>query len=318
MEKKAKRYSEKLLVTVFVMVILVLSSYSEASLGDCDNSSDITFNCSGVGLTTIPSSSHVPPYYRTLDLSSNYINNISRLDFPLNNSINTLLLANNQIRKIEEKAFEQMTNLLTLDLSGNIFDGHTIKEKQFDGLTKLTKLLMERNPLGFIGKSTFMFSELFSLEHLDLSHCAINQIENGSIDLPYLKYLDLSWNELQYFYKESFTMLVSLNTLDLSHNRLIVFDQNQVPHLPKLNTWILDNNQIQNVSVGDEIQYLVYHLEHLYIRNNHIKRFTKESFPWKLGSLKGIYLDNNPIECDCRMKWVVRDSVFKKRNFTIL
>lgn len=289
--------------------------HSEAGIGQCDNHGMVIFNCSGVGLSSIPSHGHVPNYYQILDLSNNYISNLSKVDFLEGNNITSLLLSNNQISKIKPKAFEHMKNLIKLDLSGNILEGRNMEKNQFFDLVKLEILLMERNPLHLIKKDTFHFMKLFSMKHLDLSHCDISQIEAGAIDVPSLEYLDLSWNKLETFHKESFRMLVYLKTLDLSHNQFTSLDQ--APNMPRLQVWILDNNKINNVSMREAMLHLVYHIEHMYIRNNDLSRFNKDSFPWELETLKGIYLDNNPIDCDCKMKWAVRQTDLQGRNFTI-
>ena len=303
------------LITATLTTVLTIAPYARAALGDCDNSDSVAFNCSGAELTIIPTYEHVPGYYQILDFSNNYISNISRLNFSSDNVISTLLLMNNRISHIQPWAFEVMTHLVTLDLSGNVLNGRSIDEKQFYDLKKLRLLNLERNPLQFIGKDTFNFMELPVIRHLDLSHCDISRIEDGAIDLPDLEYLDLSWNKMEAFHKDSFKMLTELRTLDLSHNRITVLDE--VPYLPEIRIWNLDNNQIKNVTIREGIWNLADSLEYIYIRNNDIMRFTPDSFPWDLETLKGIYLDNNHIQCDCLMRWVVKDPDLQGRNFTI-
>ena len=311
-----EKVTGSILQIVTSTLLLVLRAKSETSLlGKCDNSGIIAFNCSGVGISTIPSAGHVPSYYQVLDFSNNIIRNISKLQFALQNNITTLLLNDNQISTIEPEAFVRMTHLLYLDLSGNILDGHKIKERQFDDLRRLVNLTLERNPLQVIRKETFTFSELFGLKFLDLSHCVISEIEDDAIELSFLEYLDLSWNELKTFNRRSLTV-TRLKTLDLSHNHLTVIDQ--MPNMPDLKIWIMDNNQIDNVTVSVAIEHLAYNLEHLYLRNNAIERFTTISFPWNLASLQGVHLDNNPIDCDCKMKWAVRGSITRGKNYSVL
>ena len=311
----ALKDSANYLIFMTAYVVLASSTYCRAAIGDCDNSGEVIFNCSGVGLEIIPSEEHVPNYYETLDFSNNQIRVVSRLNYSSDNAVITLILANNQIKLIEPNAFVKMTNLLTLDVSGNSLDGRNIEEKQFNDLQKLQMLNMSRNPMERIGEDTFSFLELASLGHLDLSHCDINRIEDGAIDLPHLKYLDLSWNKLTQIHKDSFRMLVDLNTLDLSHNQLTMLDQ--VPYLPEIKVLNLDHNLISYVSVREEIRNLADSLERMYIRNNSIERFTFDSFPLDLESIKGIHLDSNPIKCDCHMKWIAKDKTFRNRNFAI-
>lgn len=311
-----KKYSvRQMSIILSAVVAFTLMTSSLADIGRCDNSDTVVFNCSGVELTTIPSYRHVPSYYHILDFSNNYISNVSKLEFLPNNNITTLLLNDNKISRIEPKAFALLKNLTKLDLSGNVLEGHTLDESQFDDLQKLERLVMERNPLHLVRKDTFHFMELFALKHLDLSHCYISEIEYNAIDVPSLEYLDLSWNNLKTIHNNSFTLLHKLKTFDLSHNQLTVLDQ--VPYLPELQVWVLDNNKINKVSVSQRIHHVADNLKTIYIRNNDLTNFGKESFPWDLPGLEGVYLDNNPINCDCQMRWAVKDKDLRDRNFTI-
>ena len=307
-----KKVSMRKLILVTALCLFLPCSL--AGIKDCDTSDSIIFNCSGAGLTAIPSDEDIPKHFETLDLSNNYITNISHLNFPSINVI-TLLLANNQINNIQTEAFKQMKHLITLDLSGNKLEGHSIMEQKFYELNRLKVLNMERNPLQFILKGAFSFTELPILRHLDLSHCEINEIYEDAFALTDLVSLDLSWNKLETINPDSYHMLHELKTLDLSHNRLTVLDQ--IPSLFKISVLNLDNNEISNVSIKDEVWVLADSLEYLYLRNNDIMRFTADSIPWDLDTIKGIYLDKNPIHCDCRMKWAVKDEDLQRTNFTI-
>lgn len=307
-----KKVSMRKLILVTALCLFLPCSF--AGIKDCDTSDSIIFNCSGAGLTAIPSDEDIPKHFETLDLSNNYITNISHLNFPSINVI-TLLLANNQINNIQTEAFKQMKHLITLDLSGNKLEGHSIMEQKFYELNRLKVLNMERNPLQFILKGAFSFTELPILRHLDLSHCEINEIYEDAFALTDLVSLDLSWNKLETINPDSYHMLHELKTLDLSHNRLTVLDQ--IPSLFKISVLNLDNNEISNVSIKDEVWVLADSLEYLYLRNNDIMRFTADSIPWDLDTIKGIYLDKNPIHCDCGMKWAVKDEDLQRTNFTI-
>lgn len=303
---------------IIIATVLMLFHLSLAGMVDCDKS-NVVLNCSGVNLRIFPSQEEVPYQCQNLDLSNNLITSISRLNFSKTNTIETLNLANNIINKIQAYAFEQMTNLVTLDLSGNKLDGHGMNEDQFQILGKLRKLSMQRNPLRFIGKSTFNFIELPTIKYLDLSFCSISHIEAEGLILPDLEYLDLSWNELTVFSKDSFRMMDELRILDLSHNQIQIL--NEVPHLPEIRILNFDYNEISNVSLRDPVWYLADSLEELCIRGNDIMRFYEDSFPWNLETLKGIYFNDNPMQCDCRMKWFVKDENLKdllERNFTIM
>ena len=285
------------------VILLVCCLNCRADISDCIDSDSTIFNCSGVGISNIPTDEYLPTDCKTLDLTNNSISIVTRLNISAENVISSLSLADNIIHCIQSGAFEAMKNLESLDLSGNVLDGNLLNGEQFYDLKSLQTLNMERNPVGIIKEDTFNFMELNNLRKLDLSHCEIHTIGSGGIDLPHLRHLDLSWNRMTEFRKSSFKMLVHLNTLDLSHNKLTVLDQ--MPYLPVMKVLNLDHNCIKKVSMRDEMEHLSDSLEHLHMRNNKIERFHIDSLPWDLPSVRGIYMDKNPIECDCQMKWMV-------------
>lgn len=298
--------------------VFALTATSDSIYGECDNSKN-TFNCSGVGLTEIPSGDHIPSYMETLDLSNNHISNINFTGYPMvGNALSLLNLSNNQIYKIKRDAFDHFTNLVTLDLSKNLIFGPDLEERMFNYLKMLKYLNMERNPIRHIKKDTFTFYELPSIKNLDLSHCEIGELEAGSLDLPPLEHLDLSWNKIGSFKEDSFRMLVSLKTLDMSHNRIRVLDE--IPHMPELVSWILDNNGMEKVQIRDDIINNADNLQKLYLRNNDIERFNAESFPLdELDELKVIDLTNNKLKCDCKMRWILTDDYdLKEKSYTFI
>ncbi|XP_045209567.2 phospholipase A2 inhibitor-like isoform X2 [Mercenaria mercenaria] len=309
--------------STIVLIILSVSSFvsietTESIYGKCDNP-DHTFNCSGVGLLEIPGGEHIPSYMETLDLSNNHISNISFLNYPtLSSSLSKLNLSNNQIYIVKKDAFKLLTNLVTLDLSNNLIFGPDLDESMFYDLKKLQYLILEKNPIRHIKKDTFTFMELPAVRYFDLSHCEISELEAGSLDLPSLEHLDLSWNKLQNFKSDSFRMLVNLQTLDMSHNRITVLEQ--VPHMPELIIWILDNNGMERIAIRDDLIDFTDSLQKLYLRNNDIKRFDAESLPLDdLDSLQVIDMSNNKLKCDCKMRWIRSDDYdLKGKNYTFM
>ena len=110
-------------------------------------------------------------------------------------------------------------------------------------------------------------------------------------------------------------MMNGLRILNLSHNKIKILDD--LPSLLEIRILNFDYNMINNVTIREEVWYKADSLEKLYIRGNNVIRFTADSFPWGLESVKGIYLDDNPIDCDCRMKWVAKEEDMHGRNYTI-
>lgn len=288
------------------------------SLNDCNKSMIAVLNCSGVGATdkhTIWTGTNRPYDFKILDFSNNNITRLSRLNISSDNNVRKINFSNNHINAIDSGAFEEMTKLNELDLSVNNLEGVTLDAKQFINAFDIKKLNMSRNPIRVIRKDVFSIVSFNLLEQLDLSHCQINSIEDDAFDLHRLKALDLSWNDLSVLQEGAFNRLIRLVSLNLSHNKLKVLAE--LPELTTVKLLKFDYNQITSVSVRKSMEDRTEMLEQLYIRNNKIMRFTEEGFYWDLDFLQGIFLDNNPICCDCEMKWIVADEKIRNRNFTI-
>ena len=302
-----------------LFIVLVRIAFADVNVNQCDRTTNRTvLNCFSSNLTEIPSlvlGANHPHNFHTLNFANNKITQLRKLNFSSDNEVQELLFSHNEISSIGRDAFEEMKRLDTLDLSMNKINGAMLDEKQFEKLTNIKILNMSWNPLGEIKKNVFSIMDFDSLINLDLSHCQIERIEDGAFMLLKLEELDLSWNELQHFHAHAFRSLRKLVSLNLSHNRFKVL--NELPNLPNIEVISFDNNQITQVMLKEAMGYGTSMLERLYLRNNKIKTFTEDGFDWGLDGLLGIFLDDNPILCDCQMMWTASDEDIRSRNFTI-
>ena len=307
------------MLTLIAISVLFCQACADIGVKGCDGTTNQTvWNCISSNLTELPTMSLGPNHphnYHSLNFANNKITKLGKLNFSMDNEVSELILNHNQIRSLDQDTFEEMTRLTTLDLSTNKIDGDMLDEKQFDKLVNIKLLNMSWNPLRLIKKNVFTIIDFDSLINLDLSHCQIKRIEDGAFMLLKLKVLDLSWNELEHFHGHAFRSLRNLVSLNLSHNRFAIL--NEMPVLPNIDVINFDNNQIARVLLREAMGYGTEMLKELYLRNNKLKTFTEDGFDWSLGNLDSIYLDNNPIECDCQMKWTAIDEDIRSRNFTI-
>ncbi|KAK3596209.1 hypothetical protein CHS0354_016152 [Potamilus streckersoni] len=272
-------------------------------------------NCSFYSFREIPNitSLTVP----ALDISNNKISTITLLDFreAVIDNLKSLNLSHNQISTIYNSSFQKLKNLEVLDLSNNLLHGEDLNTKVFDELEHLKVLNLERNPLKFVRRKTFDYTNLEALEHLDLSHCDIQNLEDSSIDLPRLVDLDLSWNRLQSLKPDALRMMADLEILDLSHNDLT--EIRSLFYLPELKTLILDNNGLRHVELSDAVDKFVSKVRVISLRNNEITTLGQDDLPWDLEMIDQIDFTNNPIKCDCKLKWIISSEIIVKKNVTI-
>lgn len=162
-----------------------------------------------------------------LQLSQNHIASVKMGVFEGIHNLQDLSLHQTIIDELAKNAFSGIGQVTELDLSGNR-QNHlnnssriTILDKEaFDNLTNLIELNMANNPIGTINIGTF--SKLDNLKYLNLSNTNLAEIKLGTFShTKKLKTLDLSWNHLIII---DFNLFLpryqQLETLYLNENRL--------------------------------------------------------------------------------------------------
>jgi insulin-like growth factor-binding protein complex acid labile subunit len=173
-----------------------------------------------------------------LDLSENIIEKIEINTFR-NCYLTVLNLSCNKIDSIEDESFQELSNLINLDLSYN-------KLKQFNFihlkyLKKLKYLNLNNNELDSLEFKFFSY-ETIDLEELYLSGNKINNIERKNFNLrwaPYLKKLDLTLNCMTLFDTSLLEASKELEILKLDLSKLSSFDYNGLPFKFKVNILFL-------------------------------------------------------------------------------
>ncbi|CAH2306326.1 leucine-rich repeat-containing 15-like, partial [Pelobates cultripes] len=189
--------------------------------------------------------------------------------------LQTLLLAHNNIWKVETGTWVGLQSIQSLNLNGN-----RIRELNTSfswGLDSLTHLFISHNQLHTL--QGLSFQHLRSLEILDLQGNLISSIQSGSLrPLTQLRHLQLQNNLLQSLQNNDFSVLQNLEFLDLSGNL--------IQDLPP---WVFT-----------PLHSLIF----LNLQNNrlrHLRFQTLRSIPAQ-GTI--IFLSQNPWECDCDLQRV--------------
>ncbi|KAM4887412.1 transforming growth factor beta activator LRRC33 [Thomomys bottae] len=155
---------------------------------------------------------HTLPRLQRLDLSGNSLTEDMAAQMLHNlSSLQVISLARNTLMRLDESVFEGLEYLQELDLQRNyIFE---IEGGALDGLTKL--------------------------QHLNLAYNNLPCIVDFS--LTQLRFLNVSYNILEWFLAAKEESAFELELLDLSHNQLLFFPL--LPQCNKLHTLLLrDNN----------------------------------------------------------------------------
>uniref|UniRef100_A0A8C5E680 Leucine-rich repeat-containing G-protein coupled receptor 4 n=1 Tax=Gouania willdenowi TaxID=441366 RepID=A0A8C5E680_GOUWI len=234
----------------------------------CSCDEDGVSDCSGRGLTSVPTGLGTFTYY--LDLS---MNNITELpanvfkNFPYLeelrlagndlsfihpealsglHQLKVLMLQNNQLKTVPSAALKNLHSLQSLRLDANHIT--TVPEDSFEGLQQLRHLWLDDNNL-----TEVPIGSLRHQENLQALTLALNRIlyipDNAFANLSSLVVLHLHNNKIKKIDDNCFAGLVNLETLDLNFNNLMVFPK-AIVALPKLKELGFHSNDIASIPEG--------------------------------------------------------------------
>ncbi|KAK7913222.1 hypothetical protein WMY93_013433 [Mugilogobius chulae] len=186
----------------------------------CSCDEDGGADCSGRGLTTVPTGLRAFTYY--------------------------LMLQNNQLRTVPSAALKNLHSLQSLRLDANHIT--TVPDDSFEGLQQLRHLWLDDNnltqvPVGSLRHQANLQALTLALNHI--SHIPDNAFAN----LTSLVVLHLHNNRIRTIGAKCFAGLVNLETLDLNFNNLMAFPR-AIEALPKLKELGFHSNDIASIPEG--------------------------------------------------------------------
>ncbi|XP_033756317.1 leucine-rich repeat and fibronectin type-III domain-containing protein 5-like [Pecten maximus] len=164
-----------------------------------------------------------------------------------------------------------------------------------------THLYLNENNFQNPNLSRSNFTYLTSLEQLFLIECGIELIEVDTFrDLKKLKWLDISKNRLKIIYDNTFQGL-HLDHLFLNDNPGMVLSTNAFQGLQAMGLYI-HNCAIADINI-DHIKPLNGTLKSLWLDGNKLEYF-KNDWKYLFNTLSYVRLGNNPLHCNCEIKWL--------------
>jgi hypothetical protein len=179
----------------------------------------------------------------------------------------------------------------------------TIEVGAFNGLTKLKHLTIIDNEISEIIPGTF--KDLLNLEFIALWNNTLKHVESAVFSgLINLKYIFLPFNQIHYLNSHTFLRLPNLQHLYFGINPTLQIptDSNFINsvslshlYIPYCNVSSLSVETFANVSA----------LKYLDLRHNKL-RTVDINILTALPKLSTLYLEGNPLQCDCRLQEVWR------------
>lgn len=241
---------------------------------------------------------------KQLNLTANRLTDIAQLGFSdwgngpsqpgkaCNTGLETLDLSHNDISTIPNNGLSALRSLTQLMLQDNLLI--EIADRAFVGLQSLQVLNISSNQLVALPPELFQLSR--ALTQIHLQNNSLSVLAPGLFEgLDRLEVLDLSQNKLTstWINRDTFAGLVRLVVLNLGHNELTKIDQNVFHGLYSLQILHLEHNTID--SIANNAFADLKNLHALTLSSNRLKRI--EAFHLsELYVLNQLFLESNVIE----------------------
>lgn len=203
--------------------------------------------------------------------------------------VTKLIFINNAIRSIHSNAFEYLTELQELEISGNPWLEHLFLGT-FSKQENVTKLLLNFNRFRTVLPGTF--DSLKQLETLQMKSNIISHLPAFLfMNLNRLRVLDLSQNKLGEVTKETFSGLAELEILKMNYNLISNVTSNLFHNMTQLKELHLEGNKIAELS--DNVFSALTKLKVLNLRGNHLTTFSDKVFGFEPSDLMELDLQGN-------------------------
>ncbi|XP_045909124.1 toll-like receptor 7 isoform X1 [Micropterus dolomieu] len=276
---------------------------------------------------------------RCLNLSGNAMSqSLNGSEFTYLTNLKYLDFSSNRLDLLYSTAFQELKNLVILDISNNNHyfesEGLTHMLNFTRNLKNLKILLMNHNK---ISTSTNRELESQSLDRLEFRDNRLDMLWRDG-DLRYVNYfkklvnltvLDISENNLNFIPKEVFSGLPDkLSELHIKDNKLTSFDWEKLQLLHSLKVLDLSGNSLTHVppvlsNCTESLRKLIlrknqilkltpdflkdaYILKHLDLSFNHLQHIDASSFPDDVvDKMDMLLLHKNRFLCSCNATWFI-------------
>lgn len=284
----------------FALLLFVLSADALCPTQCTCNDGLLKATCSGGQLSTVPIT--LNPRLKELYLNENKIRVLATNSLNFYSQLEILSLSSNKLTTLGRKSFLTLRKLQLLFLDSNqIVDLH---RSTFEGLSSTLVLNLARN--GLTKLPDRVFDGLHSLEELDLSANRIEIVDQDAfIGLDKLKVLSLRDNRLRYMLDgDTLGELRLLSRLDIGMNTFV----GQTLQLATLtsNCPLLKDVRIDYAGLDGlraPAANNINSLRSLDLRGNALSTLGDDTGAL-LRSLKCFDIRDNPLVCNCTLKWL--------------
>lgn len=175
-----------------------------------------------------------------------------------------------------------------------------LKQVPIDLSTELQVLVLNENEISYLHREEFTSLGLINLQRIYLKKSKIQHVDKDTFrELKILVEIDLSENEIEHIEKDTFSGNDRLRILYLNGNPIKQLVAEQFPKLPHLRSLDFHGCRIETIH-STSFKNLEL-LELLNIKHNLLEFLDGSTFS-HMHNLKTLILDENPWNCNCRLR----------------
>ncbi|KAM8849589.1 uncharacterized protein AB9W97_021240 isoform 1-T2 [Spinachia spinachia] len=243
--------------------------------------------CSDARMTSLPRNvSRQVKDFVVIESDISYLFSRTLEDSP---QLTKLVFLSNALQSIHTQAFEHLTELQELEISGNPLLKH-LYLGTFSKQRNLTKLMLNFNRFKTVLPG--MFDSLKQLETLQMKGNVISDLPMFLFrNLRNLRVLDLSQNMLEDVKREHFSGLSRLEILRMNSNLISNLTSDFFHNMSELMELHFEGNRISELA--DNIFFVLTKLKVLNLRGNRLTAFSDSVFGFEETNLKELNLKGN-------------------------
>ncbi|XP_070701797.1 carboxypeptidase N subunit 2 [Pempheris klunzingeri] len=275
---------------LFLVLLLCQKSNTESQTScpyRCQCFNAVQVLCADGGITSLPRNmSKQVKHFIIINSPVVYLFSHTLEESP---QLTKLIFMDNALKSIHSQAFEHLTELQELEISGNALL-QTLLLGTFSKQENLTELQLNFNGLKTVLPG--MFDSLKQLETLKMKGNIISDLPAFLfLNLHNLRVLDLSINKLEAVKRETFSGLARLETLKINSNLIGNLTADTFHNMSQLIELHLQGNKISELP--DDVFSVLTELKVLNLRGNLLTTFSDKLFGFKASNLKELNLKGN-------------------------
>ncbi|XP_045201086.1 slit homolog 1 protein-like [Mercenaria mercenaria] len=260
-------------------------------------------------------------------LNANHLISLKANSFVNMSKLTTLDILGNNLQSVDKEAFIGLPELENL----NLFNNH-LKQIPFESLTGLTALkvmTLTRNEITTVPELAKAF--LPALEDIYLDSNPISEIAVFPNISGSLKRIELEFTDISTTTKETWKYLSQIDQLNIGGTKFSVITAGTFEGLPNLKRLMLrdmphltfvgpdafhgikdlttiDLADCKQLHTIDETAFMSTKVTSFFLKGSGVTYIPRHLLKWS--TMKTVSIEGNPINCDCKVDWMLDKAIF--------